>query len=158
MNPVIEGSFDTVYNDETPIKAAHKCWMKLSNLLSNNVPAFAFTMQEMDGGALHHYQVKEKSNTKNKKITYELSEFGLTLNKTQKDKVLTLIEGKDYVDVKKTISSIIDLVTEQEEKEEKKVVAEVVEEEQTSVIEETTKPKKKNTLEEDIVSAASTLA
>jgi acylphosphatase len=80
------------------------------------------------------------------------------LNKTQKDKVLTLIEGKDYVDVKKTISSIIDLVTEQEEKEEKKVVAEVVEEEQTSVIEETTKPKKKNTLEEDIVSAASTLA
>ena len=80
------------------------------------------------------------------------------LSKTHKSKVLTMIEGKQYADVKKTINSVIDLVVEQEEKPaKKKIVTEVVEEEETAVVEETVSVKKGKTLEETILDAASTL-
>ena len=80
------------------------------------------------------------------------------LSKTHKEKVLTMIEGKQYADVKKTINSVIDLVVEQEEKPaKKKVVTEVVEEEETAVVEETVSVKKGKTLEQTILEAANTL-
>lgn len=78
------------------------------------------------------------------------------LTKEQKNKVLTLIEGKDYKDVKKTIASVIDLVVEQEEKPSKKVIKETEQIDEVT-IEETVKPKPQKTLEETIAKAASTL-
>lgn len=85
INPVIEGGFDTIYSAKSPIKAAHKCWLKLSSLLSNSVPSFAFTMKEMDGGSnvMHHYKVHEKKNAKDKKVSFEISELSLTLTEGQ---------------------------------------------------------------------------
>lgn len=81
------------------------------------------------------------------------------LNKTQKDKVLTMIEGKQYTDVKKTISSVIDLVVEQEDKPaKKKIVNEVIEEESATIEETINKPKKEKSLEQTLVDAASVLA
>jgi len=82
------------------------------------------------------------------------------LSKTQKDKVLTLIEGKNYNEVKKTISSVIDLVVEQEEKPVRKEKKEVVVEEKSidePTIEETVQ-KTGKTIEESIVEKASSLA
>jgi hypothetical protein len=93
VNPIIDGSFDTIYEGKTPIKAAHKCWMKLSNLLSNNVPSFAFTMKTMTGGdkdgqgEYHHYKVKEQKNPKDKSISYEMSEVEIDLSPEQKKKL-----------------------------------------------------------------------
>jgi hypothetical protein len=64
------------------------------------------------------------------------------LKKTQKEKVLSLIEGKEYKEIKKTIGSIIDLVVEQdEERGSKKTITESASIDETT-IEETVKPKK----------------
>lgn len=78
------------------------------------------------------------------------------LTKTQKEKVLTLIEGKNYNAVKKTITSVIDLVVEQEETPKAKKVVTESEIVDDVTIEETVKPKTKS-LEEIISRAASTL-
>ena len=83
------------------------------------------------------------------------------LSKTHKSKVLNMLEGKSYADVKKTINSVIDLVVEQEDKTPvKKIVKEVVSEEietEEATIEETIKPKPGLTLEDTIVNAAGSL-
>lgn len=83
INPVIEGSFDNVFNEKTPMKAAHKCWLKLSELLSSDVPQFAFTLKEMKGGKLYHYKVSEKEDSKDEKINFTLSELDLNLDDKQ---------------------------------------------------------------------------
>lgn len=77
------------------------------------------------------------------------------LTKKQKNKVLNLIEGKSYTDVKKTISSAIDLVVEQEDKPSKQIIKESVQMEETT-IEETIKPKYKS-IEDIIAKVASNL-
>lgn len=83
INPVIEGKFDSTFEEESSMKAANKCWLKLSKYLSNDVPSFAFTMKEMDGGKLHHYKVKEKKDKSKKKIDFTLTELDLDLSDSQ---------------------------------------------------------------------------
>ena len=66
------------------------------------------------------------------------------LTKDQKGRVLTMIEGKSYKDVKKTIASVIDLVVEHEEKPSKKIVVTESENIDEVTIEETVKQKTKS--------------
>jgi hypothetical protein len=70
------------------------------------------------------------------------------LNKDQKSKVMNLIEGKEYKEVKKTLSSVIDIVVEQEEVPSKsKMVSESLEVNETTVEETVKQIKKEITIE-----------
>lgn len=79
------------------------------------------------------------------------------LSKTQKGKVLNMIEGKSYADVKKSINNVIDLVLEQATTttKAKPVLTESVED---VTIEETVKPKPAKSMEDMIVEAANNIA
>lgn len=59
INPSIEGSLQTTYNEKKPTDAAEKVWLTLSKYITNSIPKFAFTLED-DKGKLHHYSVKEK--------------------------------------------------------------------------------------------------
>lgn len=72
VNPYIEGQLETTFDGSTPLKAATKCWSKLSSMFTNCVPYFAFTLQE--GGKLHHFVVNEKVD-KNNKVSFKLKEY-----------------------------------------------------------------------------------
>jgi len=117
INPVIEGGFDTVYNAKSPIKAAHKCWMQLSSLLSNSVPSFAFTMKEMDGGSnkMHHYKVHEKKNAKDKKVSFEITELSLDLTEGQMKRLEGLENESKNKNKKGGLGSHIDTEEEEED-------------------------------------------
>lgn len=78
------------------------------------------------------------------------------LTKDQKGKVLTMIEGKCYKDVKKTIASVIDLVVEHVEKPSKRMVVTESEDIEETTIEETVKPRTKS-IESVILDAANKL-
>lgn len=117
--------------------------------------------EEVSNHIADKMELQTESDKQKSVILYLEKTEGLT--KTQKDKVLTLIEGKDYSTVKKTITSVIDLVVENEDRpvksaKKEKAVTEVIETEEQVTIEETVKPKKGKSLEDIIVEAASTLA
>ena len=59
VNPHIEGEFKSVVSDKTPQDAAQKIWSRLSGHLTNNVPKFGFTLEQVGNKKLHHFVVKE---------------------------------------------------------------------------------------------------
>ncbi len=60
VNPYIKGDFDCNFDGSTPISAAKKCWSELSQYFTNNIPKFAFTMQDVKTGGFSHFVVNEK--------------------------------------------------------------------------------------------------
>jgi hypothetical protein len=84
VNPSIEGTLTTSYSNTNPHKAASSAWDNMSKYFSNNVPNFAFTLQNTDNNKLHHYQVNE-SLVGGNSAKWEISEMNLNLNsKTEK--------------------------------------------------------------------------
>ena len=62
VNPVIEGTFQDVYETETPITAADKMWNNLTNHIVSHVPRFMFTMRDISSGRHYNFEVKENSS------------------------------------------------------------------------------------------------
>jgi hypothetical protein len=95
VNPFIEGDFDSTVDGNTAIDAASEAWNKISEHISNNVPSFAFTLQKVKGGSLHHFIVQENlleggqvdfkiSPLKLKLKKKELEQFKKSINKLEK--------------------------------------------------------------------------
>ena len=61
VNPVIIGTFETTFNDGSPIDAAHYFWRNFSKLILNNIPKMYFTLLDNES-KLHHYKVVENVN------------------------------------------------------------------------------------------------
>lgn len=59
VNPYVKGDFDNQFKASTSLSAAKKCWTELSQYFSNNIPKFAFTIQETQSGGLSHFVVNE---------------------------------------------------------------------------------------------------
>ena len=83
INPLIVGSFDSSFDAATPIDAAKKFWVSLTQdnkLITNNVPRFMFTMK---GGNkdLHHFMVKEKFTGENKNVEMSIEEMTISIPK-----------------------------------------------------------------------------
>ena len=55
----------TTYKAKSELDAANKAWTAVSQYISNNVPKFAFTLENTKDGSLSHFVVKEKLNGKN---------------------------------------------------------------------------------------------
>lgn len=63
VNPIIEGTFNDVYDAKNPIKAADHMWKSLSEHILSHVPKFMFTMKDISSGKHHHFEVNEQSET-----------------------------------------------------------------------------------------------
>ena len=46
VNPIIEGTFQDVYDAKTPIVAADNMWNNLTEHIVSHVPRFIFTMKD----------------------------------------------------------------------------------------------------------------
>jgi hypothetical protein len=81
VNPVIEGKFNTVFSGQSELDAGEKAWAGISKYFSNNVPKFAFTMENVSDGNLHHFLIKEDKNGDN--VDYSISELKLKRSKKE---------------------------------------------------------------------------
>ena len=62
VNPIIEGTFQDVYDAKTPILAADNMWNNLTEHIVSHVPRFIFTMKDITTNKYYNFEVKENSN------------------------------------------------------------------------------------------------
>lgn len=62
INPSLEGAIKITVSAKEPIDAAKQIWTNLSKYFANDVPTFAFTLENQSGGSLHHFKVQESKN------------------------------------------------------------------------------------------------
>lgn len=60
INPTLKGNIKTTVTAHDPLDAAKEIWTHLSKYFTNDVPSFAFTIENQDAGDLHHFKVQEK--------------------------------------------------------------------------------------------------
>lgn len=75
INPSIEGQLKTTFTAKSELDAANKAWTSVSKYISNNVPKFAFTLENTKDGSLSHFVVKEK--LAGKKASFSISKLKL---------------------------------------------------------------------------------
>lgn len=78
INPYIEGTMVTSFSGASHLDAACSAWNSLSKYITNNVPKFAFTLENINDGQLYHFLVKE-SLSGNRAADYKISEINLKL-------------------------------------------------------------------------------
>ncbi len=88
INPVIEGTFKDVYDAKKPIDAANDMWKNLSQHIVSHVPKFMFTMREISGGGLHHFEVSEDKQ----KNSYRINKFDLEIGENQFNDFLNKVD------------------------------------------------------------------
>ena len=59
MNPAIVGTLSSTFSGNDSLDAATTAWNALSKYMTNNVPKFAFTLEDTKG-KLHHFKIAEK--------------------------------------------------------------------------------------------------
>ena len=74
VNPHIEGGFKKIFSGNSARDAAEDAWKSLAKHFTNNVPKFAFTLQQNSDNSLHHFGVKEFINN-NKMVEYNVTEM-----------------------------------------------------------------------------------
>jgi len=82
VNPHIEGTFKKSITASSPDNAAKSVWENLSKHFTNNVPKFAFSIENSDG-QLYHYQVAEKLE-KDNTVNYKLKRLNVSSEKSNK--------------------------------------------------------------------------
>ena len=65
----------------TNMEAAKEAWVRISEHITNNVPRFAFTLEETSTGTLHSFQVEE--DPKGKNAEYNITELEVKLTPQQ---------------------------------------------------------------------------
>jgi len=86
INPHIEGDFDPTISAKTIDEAGGKAWKKISKLIVNNVPRFAFSIKNMKQETLYHFKVEETISGGKVKLVIE--KMDLKLTKTQKKSLI----------------------------------------------------------------------
>jgi hypothetical protein len=59
INPKLQGDIKTTVSAGNSLDAAKQIWTNLSKYFTNDVPTFAFTIENQSGGSLHHFKVEE---------------------------------------------------------------------------------------------------
>lgn len=78
INPCIEGNIVSTFSGKSQLDAAVDAWNGLSKYITNNVPRFAFTLENNNNGELHHFLVKEKLSG-NGDASYKISEIDVAM-------------------------------------------------------------------------------
>lgn len=63
VNPIIEGTFQDVYEAKNPITAADNMWNNLTEHIVSHVPRFMFTMKDISSGGHYNFEVTENDET-----------------------------------------------------------------------------------------------
>jgi len=96
INPYIEGDFMKSFSSTTPSEAASAAWEKMSKFFANNVPKFAFTLED-ENKKLHDFVVKESKN-EDGMVKYKIAKTENKMNEQQKkqfkDKLNKFVEQK----------------------------------------------------------------
>lgn len=87
INPRIEGRLSTTVRGDSEMNAAEKTWNTLSKYVTNNIPQFAFTLEDMDDNKLHHFLVKESLAGGNS-VKWNIAKLDLDLNTAVENKFL----------------------------------------------------------------------
>ena len=74
FNPQIFGDMNTIFKSDDSLGAAKSFWTALSGYTNKEVPSFAFTLKNMEGGKLHHFTVNEVKSKKNK-ISFNIAKI-----------------------------------------------------------------------------------
>jgi hypothetical protein len=82
INPSIEGEFNNSFSGKSHLDAALGTWNSISKYITNNVPQFAFTLENKKNGQLHHFLVKE-SLVGGKSAKFDISELDIKLKKNE---------------------------------------------------------------------------
>ena len=82
INPRIEGSLETSFQGNNIMSIAKRVWEDVSQYITNNVPKFAFTLENSQTGKLHHFCVKEQLKG-GSSAKYNISEISVKLNDKQ---------------------------------------------------------------------------
>ena len=88
VNPLIVGSFNTVYKSETGLDAVNQFWNDFSTHITGNLPNIYVTLRETGTQNLSHYKIAEKINKGSKTTEFTISSFNLDLSATQTKKFL----------------------------------------------------------------------
>jgi len=75
INPFIEGEMKILYSGKSPISVANNVWEKVSEYITNDVPQFAFTLENVNDNSLYHFLVEEKIT--NNKVDYKITEMDI---------------------------------------------------------------------------------
>lgn len=62
INPVIDGTFQDVYEAKNSSIAAKKMWKNFTEHVMSHVPRFLFTMKNISTNELYHFEVTENKN------------------------------------------------------------------------------------------------
>lgn len=79
INPRLEGTLTTTFEGNTQLQAAEIAWNTLSKYVTNNVPQFAFTLENTKNNQLTHFLVKE-TLIGGGSVKWDISELKLDLN------------------------------------------------------------------------------
>ena len=77
INPMIEGSFQDVYDATKPINAAKDMWENLTTHIIRHVPKFMFTMRNISTNELHHFGVSENGDDS----SFTIDELDINIDK-----------------------------------------------------------------------------
>jgi hypothetical protein len=86
INPSIQGNVKNTVSAENSLDAAKQIWTNLSKYFTNDVPAFAFTIENQNGGALSHFKVEETKHKNEASFKIELVESKLKSSDMKKFK------------------------------------------------------------------------
>lgn len=75
VNPYIEGSLNTTFSGKNIMSVANDVWKKLSKYMTNEVPKFAFTLEESGTGKLRHFKVNEQLSGGGNSANYNITEM-----------------------------------------------------------------------------------
>lgn len=78
INPSIEGNITSSFSGTSQLDAAVDTWNSLSKYITNNVPRFAFTLENSGDGTLHHFLVKENLSGGGS-ANYKISEINVDM-------------------------------------------------------------------------------
>ena len=77
LNPKIIGDFNDTVKGSNNLDAADKAWLKISEHITNIMPHFIFTLEEVKTKKLHNFEVNE--NPKGKVADYSIKEIEIHL-------------------------------------------------------------------------------
>lgn len=91
VNPVIIGSFKSTYESSNALDAAKQFWNELTenNYITNNVPQFLFTLEDVKDKSLHHCVVKESAAGNSKFTDFNIEKVNVDLSSQQKTDFLS---------------------------------------------------------------------
>jgi len=97
VNPRIIGSFNSNVTAESSLKGAEKLWENLTKHITQNVPSFYFTIENVNDNSYHNFHVNE--SPEGKMANYSITDIG---NEFKQD---------DITKLKKMINDVDDLET-----------------------------------------------